>query len=203
MNLISELFTNPYVFFIIVTGLVISITIHEFAHAYVAYKLGDDTPYLQGRVTLNPLSHLDPIGSLLILLVGFGWGKPVEYDAYNLKYPKRDSGLISIAGPISNILLGIIFIVLQNVFDFAPFQFVAYINFFLAFFNLIPIHPLDGYNVVLSLLPYEAAYRWRELERFSLILLLVVVFSGITSIIISPIVSVLMVVVDNLVKIFI
>lgn len=116
MSLITELFNNPYSFFIIVFGLIVSITIHEFAHAITAFKLGDDTPKLQGRVTLNPLAHLDPLGSVLMLLVGFGWGRPVEYDIYNLRSPKRDTGLISIAGPLSNLILGFFLIFFQDYF---------------------------------------------------------------------------------------
>lgn len=202
MNLISQLFENPYVFFLIVTGLVISITIHEFAHAITAYKLGDDTPKLQGRVTLNPLAHLDPLGSVLMLLLGFGWGKPVEYDVYNLNNPKRDTGLVSFAGPFSNIILGIIMVVLARVFQIEEFLTLAYINFFLAFFNLIPIYPLDGFNIVLSLLPYESAVMWRETEKYSLVFLLVLIFSNIPAMIINPISNFLLYSIDTFVKMF-
>lgn len=202
MNLISQLFENPYVFFLIVTGLVISITIHEFAHAITAYKLGDDTPKLQGRVTLNPLAHLDPLGSVLMLLLGFGWGKPVEYDVYNLNNPKRDTGLVSFAGPFSNIILGIIMVVLARVFQIEEFLTLAYINLFLAFFNLIPIYPLDGFNIVLSLLPYESAVMWRETEKYSLVFLLVLIFSNIPAMIINPISNFLLYSIDTFVKMF-
>lgn len=200
MGLITELFNSPYSFLIIVSGLIVSITIHEFAHALTAFKLGDPTPKLQGRVTLNPLAHLDPLGSILMLLFGFGWGKPVEYDVYNLNEPKRDTGLISVAGPISNIILGSTLIVLSRVFGIQEFMLVAYINFFLAFFNLIPIYPLDGFNVVLSLLPYELAEKWRETEKYSLIFILVLVFTNIPSIIVTPISSFLMVTIDTFIK---
>lgn len=200
MGLITELFNSPYSFLIIVSGLIVSITIHEFAHALTAFKLGDPTPKLQGRVTLNPLAHLDPLGSVLMLLFGFGWGKPVEYDVYNLNEPKRDTGLISVAGPISNIILGSTLIVLSRVFGIQEFMLVAYINFFLAFFNLIPIYPLDGFNVVLSLLPYELAEKWRETEKYSLIFILVLVFTNIPSIIVTPISSFLMVTIDTFIK---
>jgi Zn-dependent protease len=200
MGLITELFNSPSAFILIVSGLIVSITIHEFAHALVAFKLGDPTPKLQGRVTLNPLAHLDPLGSLLMILFGFGWGKPVEYDIYNLNHPKRDTGLISIAGPLSNILLGVVLIILSRVFNIQELMLVAYINFFLAFFNLIPIYPLDGFNVVLSLLPYDLAERWRETEKYSLIFILVLVFTNIPSIIVTPISSLLMVTIDTFIK---
>ena len=200
MGLITELFNSPSAFILIVSGLIVSITIHEFAHALVAFKLGDPTPKLQGRVTLNPLAHLDPLGSLLMILFGFGWGRPVEYDIYNLNHPKRDTGLISIAGPLSNILLGVVLIILSRVFNIQELMLVAYINFFLAFFNLIPIYPLDGFNVVLSLLPYDLAERWRETEKYSLIFILVLVFTNIPSIIVTPISSLLMVTIDTFIK---
>jgi len=200
MSLITELFNNPYSFFIIVFGLIISITIHEFAHAITAFKLGDDTPKLQGRVTLNPLAHLDPLGSVLMLLVGFGWGRPVEYDIYNLRSPKRDTGLISIAGPLSNLILGFFLIFFSRLFQVEELNTVAFINFFLAFFNLIPIYPLDGFNVVLSLLPYETALMWRETEKYSLIFLLVLIFTNIPSMVISPISNFLLVSIDSFVR---
>ncbi|NBO17323.1 MAG: site-2 protease family protein [Proteobacteria bacterium] len=202
MGLISELFKSPEAFFLIVIGLIVSITIHEFAHAVTAYKLGDPTPKLQGRVTLNPLAHLDLVGSILMLLFGFGWGKPVEYDVYNLNHPKRDTGLISVAGPLSNILLGIVLIFLSRFLGLEELYIVAYINFFLAFFNLIPIYPLDGFNVVMSLLPYDLALLWRETEKYSLIFILVLIFTNIPSMIISPITGFLMGTIDMLVKMF-
>jgi len=135
-----------------------------------------------------------------MILFGFGWGKPVEYDIYNLNHPKRDTGLISIAGPLSNILLGVVLIILSRVFNIQELMLVAYINFFLAFFNLIPIYPLDGFNVVLSLLPYDLAERWRETEKYSLIFILVLVFTNIPSIIVTPISSLLMVTIDTFIK---
>lgn len=203
MNLISELFTNPYSFFIVVVALIVSITIHEFAHALVAYKLGDLTPKLQGRVTLNPIAHLDLLGSVLLLLVGFGWGKPVEYNIDNLRRPKRDSGLISFAGPLSNLILGILLIFLGRLLQIEEFYIVAYINFFLAFFNLIPIYPLDGFSVVLSMLPYDLAEMWRDTEKYSLIFIIVLIFMQIPGMIITPITEFLMFSIDSLAKLFI
>src|SRR3990167_2370413 len=88
-------------------GLIIAITIQEFAHAFLADRLGDPTPRAQGRLTLNPLAHLDPVGTLMLLIFRFGWGKPVIFDPYNLAHPRRDAGLISLAGPVSNIILAI------------------------------------------------------------------------------------------------
>ena len=99
------LFSNPLAFFILFPGLLLSITIHEFAHAWVADKLGDPTPRHQGRVTLDPRAHLDPWGTVALLLTRFGWGKPVQFDPYNLKHPLRDTAIVALAGPISNLIV--------------------------------------------------------------------------------------------------
>lgn len=173
--LIQYLFENPVIFLLISMALVISLTVHEFAHAWVAYRLGDSTPKFQGRVTLNPLAHLDIFGTLALLFLGFGWGKPVEFDIYNLKHPKRDSALIAFAGPLTNLVIGTLFFILGTV-SFselqAIFNMIAYINFILAFFNMIPIYPLDGFNVVTGVLPYKLAVSWRETADYGLFLLL-------------------------------
>jgi Zn-dependent protease len=105
LNLLSE---SPFLFVIAIVNLVIAITVHEFAHAFAADRLGDPTPRLQGRVTLNPTKHLDLYGSLFMILAGFGWGKPVEFDPFNLREPRRDAAIISFAGPLSNIIMAVI-----------------------------------------------------------------------------------------------
>src|SRR3972149_11313525 len=104
----TPLFVIIFYLVVFLVSLIISITIHEFAHGFAADKLGDPTPRIQGRLTLNPKAHLDPFGTIMILLVGFGWGKPVQFDPYNLKDPRRDAALISLAGPASNIILAIL-----------------------------------------------------------------------------------------------
>src|SRR3990172_8857289 len=96
---------NPVEFIFGLVALIVAITIHEFSHAAAAERLGDPTPRLQGRLTLNPLAHLDPLGTLMLILIRFGWGKPVQFDPYNLRHPRRDSAIISLAGPTSNIVL--------------------------------------------------------------------------------------------------
>jgi len=173
--LFQYLFENPIIFVLVFLALTISLTVHEYAHALVAYKLGDSTPKLQGRVTLNPLSHLDPFGTLALVLLGFGWGKPVEFDIYNLRHPKRDSALFAFAGPMTNLLIGTLFFIL-SVVSFPGlgevFFLIAYTNFVLAFFNLIPIYPLDGFNVVTGILPYNLAVSWRDTADYGLFLLL-------------------------------
>src|SRR3989344_4241957 len=112
--MLFQLLSNPtpltfLIFLLFAVGVIIAITVHEFAHAASAEKLGDPTAKVHNRVSLNPLNHLDPIGTLLIFLVGFGWGKPTPFDPYNLKNPKKDSAIISLAGPASNLILAVLF----------------------------------------------------------------------------------------------
>jgi len=186
-------FESPLLFLIWTGALLVAITIHEFAHALAADRLGDPTPRLQGRLTLNPIAHLDPIGTILLLLVGFGWGKPVIFDPYNLEKPRRDAALISLAGPVSNIVLAS---VLSLVFRVYPSAFIVpfvVLNISLAIFNLIPIHPLDGGKILVGLVSSKQA---RVLDifltrygMFMLLGLILPIFGGnsLISIIILPV----------------
>lgn len=183
----SELLTSPISFIIFALSLVIAITIHEFAHAFTADYLGDPTPKLQGRLTLNPLAHLDPLGTIMMFLVHFGWGKPVQFDPFNLRSPRRDAALISFAGPVSNLILATLASLLLN-FIFTPrlnglsslisifLQSLIIINTVLAVFNLIPVHPLDGFKIVGGFLSAEQAKDWYQLERYGMIFLLFLIF---------------------------
>src|SRR3990167_10883511 len=101
-------FSNPLLLILWLAALIIAVTIHEFAHAFAADRLGDPTPKLMGRLTLNPLAHLDVLGTLMLLIARFGWGKPVQIDPFNLQNPRRDSALIALAGPLSNLLLAVV-----------------------------------------------------------------------------------------------
>ncbi|MCX8009209.1 MAG: site-2 protease family protein [Patescibacteria group bacterium] len=182
--MIQDLFTNPIVFFFSLASLIIAVTIHEFAHAFAADRLGDPTPRLQGRLTLNPLAHLDPLGTLMLLFFRFGWGKPVEFDPFNLKNPRRDAAIISLAGPLSNIIVAIVSsfilrIILISTTPSLVFEILANflvtiisMNIILCVFNLIPIHPLDGFKIVGGFLPHESARQWYELERYGFIFLI-------------------------------
>lgn len=184
--MINTLLSNPLMLIIYAIALLTAITVHEFSHAYVADHLGDPTPRLQGRLSFNPLVHLDPMGILFLLLVGFGWGKPVGFDPYNLKDPRRDAALISIAGPISNFTLALLLSILLRLFIFfnqpilitigtifIPYMII--LNVILGVFNLLPIHPLDGFKIVGGILPEEKAREWYELQKYGLIFLLLLI----------------------------
>ena len=199
--MLDLLFNNPIVFFTFFPGLIAAITIHEFAHAWMADYLGDPTPRAQGRVTLNPLAHLDPLGTVAMLLTRFGWGRPVEFDPYNLRHPVRDSALIALAGPASNLILATLISLLRfaivpesQIITLVLIQLI-FVNLALAIFNLIPIKPLDGEKILYSLLPKETAYEYRKFMDqwglFVLIALIFPLFGGVSPVsrLISPIIS--------------
>jgi len=171
----------------------IAITIHEAAHAWMSYRLGDPTAKIQGRLTLNPIAHIDLYGTVIIPLVltfigspfVFGWAKPVMFDPYNLKNPRKDSALISLAGPASNILLAILISLILHltgsyVLGASIVKFliqIMTINTVLAIFNLIPIHPLDGGKIFLGLLPEKDAHEADMfLHRYGTLILLMLIF---------------------------
>ena len=170
----------------VIAALVIGITFHEFSHALVADQLGDHRPRALGRVSLNPLRHLDPLGSLFFLLARFGWGKPVPVNAYALRPGRTGLTYVALAGPIANFavaaVVAVIFRVLQQaglldaLFIREVVALVVYLNVALGLFNVIPIPPLDGYNVVLPLLPARQAMlaqRYAQYGYIALLLLLV------------------------------
>lgn len=183
----SSFLTDPLTFFIFIILLLITISIHEYAHAKTADYLGDPTARLAGRLTLNPASHIDLFGLLFLFFFGFGWGKPVPFDPFNLQNPKKDSALISLAGPLSNFITALacslilrlfiffkltLFLTIGEVF-FIP---LIYLNVMLGLFNLIPIAPLDGFKIVGGLVPEEKAADWHQLEKYGMIFLLLFIF---------------------------
>jgi Zn-dependent protease len=197
LNGSGNLVVNLFIFVLVAVSLIISISIHEFAHAYAAYKLGDSTAKSMGRLTLNPKAHLDPTGTLLLLIAGFGWGKPVPFDPRLLKNPKRDAAIISFAGPASNFLLAITLSILFHVFSFGGLiglflSLVVQYNLVLAVFNLIPVNPLDGFKVVNGFLPRELSYQWIQLAPYGMWILLALIFAGVTDKILGPILDTLL-----------
>jgi Zn-dependent protease len=170
----------------IAVALVVGITFHEFSHALTADQLGDHRPRALGRVSLNPLRHLDPLGALFFLLAGFGWGKPVPVNAYALRPGRTGLTFVALAGPIANLAVAVVVAVIFRALQLAglldaPFlrevvALIVYFNIALALFNLIPIPPLDGYNVVLPLLPPRQSFmvqRYAQYGYVALLLLLV------------------------------
>lgn len=161
-------------------AILIGITFHEAAHAFVADRLGDPTPRYQGRLTLNPLAHLDPIGTLLIVLARFGWGKPVMFNPLALKNPVLGAALISLAGPITNFLIALGFATLIR-FGIQPVELwfqIAFINLILGLFNLIPIAPLDGEKVLTWFIPPSLRSGWAQLQSMGLFILIFIIFWG-------------------------
>lgn len=166
-----------------IPAILISLTIHEYAHGYMAWIKGDDTASLQGRLTLNPFPHLDLFGTLMMLRGPFGWAKPVPVNPNRLANPRRDMGLVALAGPVSNILQAIVGgLILRfsypflaagaaespiNVYIFKFLLMYFQINLGLAIFNLLPFAPLDGSHIVRSLLPYHRVHKWEEFSRYA------------------------------------
>lgn len=177
-------------------GIVIAMVVHEYAHARVAYALGDYTPRLQGRLTLNPAAHVDPIGLLMLFIVHFGWAKPVQINPMNFSNPRRDDILVSVAGPASNLItafIALIILVLLAKFDFPfsegtllVFNLIIIYNINFAIFNMLPIPPLDGSHILRNLLPYELARAYEQLERYSFIFLIIILMTPILSYIFVP-----------------
>ena len=190
-----------------IPAVLIAITFHEYAHAFAADKLGDDTPRRQGRLTLNPLAHLDPVGSIMLVFAGFGWGKPVEINPRNFNRTvsmSKGEAIVSIAGPVMNFILAIVFSVIYFAMArFAPMfaitqlgsiiltliQITILINVGLGVFNLIPLPPLDGSKVLNHFLPYSAKDWFARYAQVFYIIFIVLWITGIAGSIISPIIN--------------
>lgn len=194
----SPLFNPP-----LIVAILIALSVHEFAHAWAAYRLGDPTAKYDGRLTLNPIAHIDPLGALLFLTVGFGWGKPVPVNPRYFKKPKRDSALVSLAGPVSNLILAFIAyallqLVVQGIFAMSPsalmnagaaevnpalkllIQFLSasiYLNLGLMAFNLLPIAPLDGSKILAAFIPLQYEDEYEQIMRYGPYILLFLLIS--------------------------
>lgn len=192
------LLNNPQDLIFFLIALVIAITFHEFAHAASAVFLGDITPKLEGRLTLNPLSHLDPLGTLFLFLAGFGWGKPVPFNPNFVKHGRWGVALIGVSGPITNFFIAFIFgAVLRfgmvSILYAELFLIIIFINVILGVFNLLPIPPLDGSKILQAFLPESKQYIIENIERqgpiilFGIIILDRLFGLGILSSMITPI----------------
>ena len=179
-----------------IPGLIIAMTFHEYAHARAAVALGDFTPRLMGRLTLDPRAHIDPVGLIMLFLVRFGWAKPVMVNPSNFCQPKRDDILVSVAGPAMNLLLGFIafytmLLIRSHNIDVSPITygiiqmiFIYNVNF--AIFNMLPIPPLDGSHILRNLLSSDLAYRYQSLERYSILIMLVFIATPVLSVVLMP-----------------
>lgn len=184
--LMDEATMEPVRFWSFILAIVLGITVHEFMHAYVAHRLGDDTARLMGRLTLNPLAHLDLLGSLFLLLLRFGYGKPVPVNESRLQGGRRGGSLVAFAGPVTNLVLATICAIPLRFVNFGPGDLgavyqevlgaIVIYNCLLFVFNLIPIPPLDGSRVVYGFLPPRQAYSWRTYEQYGPFILLALIF---------------------------
>lgn len=187
---------SPVILIFQLVVLVFSVIIHEISHGFVAYRLGDSTAKDMKRLTLNPIKHIDPVGSVILPLilfllnspVLFGWAKPVPFNPLNLKNPKKDSGLIALAGPLSNLAIAAIFAIILNLIS--PFYWanetslplfldiIILVNLILAVFNLVPLPPLDGSKILFSILPRGTEKFQIFLEQYGMFLLILFIFFG-------------------------
>lgn len=175
--------------------LIIAFTVHEFAHAWVAYLFGDPTAKNQGRLTLNPLAHLDPIGTLLIFIAGFGWAKPVPVNRFRLRRSRMAGVLVSLAGPVSNLLLALIGLgaYYMGMTSFSQqswvetfFNVFVYLNVVLFIFNLLPLPPLDGYRIIEDLVPTSTRVKMSRYEPYGAIIFLIIVLTPLDRYTIQP-----------------
>jgi len=200
MELLALLLTLP--------GVIVAITFHEFAHAFVADKLGDDTPRRQGRLNLNPLSHIDPVGFFMLIFAHFGWGKPVEINPANFNRKRSMSAqeaLVALAGPVMNLIIAIVLtIILFAITTFTPtfilsttgmligltLQMAISVNIGLGVFNLIPLPPLDGSKILMHFLPYNAKTWFENNAQIFYIVFIVLWVTNLISYIISPVINI-------------
>lgn len=200
MSRIAQLFQNPLQFLYFLPAILIGLTVHEWAHAYAAYRLGDPTARNLGRMTLNPLAHIDPIGFAMLLLVGFGWAKPVPVSPRNFKHYRRDDIIVSLAGIMTNLIVAFLFsfVYVAGILKWGLATNEAFmsivgsiitINLTLAIFNLIPIYPLDGSHVAESLLMHKIPRVFMFLRQYGQWILLALLLSGAVSTVLGYLIS--------------
>lgn len=207
-SLMSGRFSDPKTWILstllMMPAILIGLSFHEFAHAYVANKLGDPTPKRQGRVTVNPMAHIDPIGLLCLIFIGFGWGMPVQINPRYFKNPRRDELLVAISGVSLNLILAITFAGLTKLIEVFALGFalssvgalvveallnVVKINLVLMVFNLLPVPPLDGFNIITQVLNLKQSELYYKIYDKGLVILLILILFNITDIVILPVIN--------------
>lgn len=174
MDLSNWLSNSLYWIIFALPSIIIGSTVHEYFHALAAYKLGDLTAKVEGRLTLNPLAHIDPFGVLAMLIARIGWSKPVPINSYNFENPVLGTAITAAAGPLSNLVLAVVAAGIHFVTKFNPvgiIEIFTAVNLSLFVFNLIPIPPLDGHKIFGALLPSSLRYHWENLEKYSIIII--------------------------------
>lgn len=201
----DSIFSRAYLLdkLLLLPGIIIGLAFHEYAHALVSYKLGDPTPKLQGRLTINPFSHIDPIGFIMLMVAGFGWGIPVQIDPRYYKNRRRDEALVASAGVTMNLIIAIVFtIIFKIVLNAFPavfsseagvtlskmIQYAILINIVLMIFNLLPLPPLDGFNIITQIFKLDRYPWYGTIMRYGYVAVLLLVFLNLTKYIISPII---------------
>ena len=175
----------------VVPAILIALSLHEFAHGWASYTLGDPTPKAQGRLSINPFHHLDPVGTLLLFFAGFGWAKPVQVDSRYYENPKSDMVKVALAGPIMNLIVAFFSLLLIGFLEKVNVEantiskyvanllyYIAIINIGLGIFNLIPVPPLDGSKVLFAILPAKSYFAYMRYEQFGMIALLILIWFG-------------------------
>lgn len=188
---------------LLIPAIVIGLSMHEFAHAFVADKLGDNTPRMQGRVTINPIAHIDWIGLAALFFCGFGWGQPVQINPYNFRKRRRDELFVALAGVVMNLILAALFTVVAKVVlmvagpdwltmttmgtgVWTMLLYIVQINLVLMIFNLIPCPPLDGFNIIANIIGFAQSEKYWTIYRYGNWILVALILFGITGLIITP-----------------
>lgn len=194
---------------LLVPAIIIGLSMHEFAHGLVAYKLGDNTPKIQGRVTINPIAHIDWMGLAALFFCGFGWGQPVQINPYNFKNRRRDELFVALAGVVMNLLMAALFTLVAKIFFMAAgtefivnttigdgiwtmLIYIVQINLVLMIFNLIPCPPLDGFNILANIVGFGQTETYWKIYQYGNWILVAIIIFGVTGMVISPCVLALM-----------